>query len=80
MRIQVEIRVELGGALKMNKRCLINSDPASFRMRHLRDNRACGNAQLKMGVKSSRMIKYIQELTKEVKVKRLPRRSSCKFD
>lgn len=74
MKIQIEIRVELGGALKMNKRCLINSDLAFFMMRQLITG-AGGHAELKMGVKSSRMIKYTQDLTREVNVKRLPRRS-----
>lgn len=35
MRLQIEIRVELGGALKMNERCSIKSDLAFFMMRSL---------------------------------------------
>ena len=33
MRFQIEIRVELCGALKMNERCSIKSDLAFFMMR-----------------------------------------------
>lgn len=55
MRIQIEIRVELGGAPKMHKGCLINSDLAIFLMRYLGDNRDRWDAERKMGVKSSRM-------------------------
>lgn len=41
---------------------------------------AGGDVELKTGVKSSMMIKYIQDFTREVKVKRLPRGSNLKFD
>ena len=35
MRLQIQIRVELGGALKMKERCLIKSDLAFFMIRSL---------------------------------------------
>lgn len=38
------------------------------------------DVELKMGVKSSMMIKYIQDFTKEVKGKSLPRGSNLKYD
>lgn len=44
-----EIRVELGGALRMNKRYLINSNPANFRMRLPRDKRGRWRCQAKNG-------------------------------
>ena len=48
MRLQIEIRVELGGALKMNERCSIKSDLAFFMMRSLITG-AGGHAEAQTG-------------------------------
>ena len=44
----------------MNNRCLINSDQAILMMSHLSRSRDGWDAELKMGVKSSRMFRYFQ--------------------
>lgn len=54
--------MESGGVLKMNNRCLINSDLVIIMRSHLSHSRDRWDAELKMEVKSSRMFKYFQDL------------------